>query len=220
MPLASTFLSLDATAWTALAAIIALSLGLWSIVGAPFIEWIRKPRLSFVWDKCFMHSELVGDAYFIRLPVTNASWVKPGNSVEVFLEQIEELHSNHPLQLPRYLPIRIKWTHGGALICDRIAPGTYRLLDLADLAFTINSETDFVDAVMTRLRNANPAHLSFNCEVESAQGRIALPVGTFRLSFLITSDRSINRQHATITLKQRHLEEPYDIAQHLTINSD
>ena len=199
MTIDSSFLGLDATAWTALATIVALLLGLWSIFGAPIVSFVRRPSLSLDWHKCFMHSERVEDAYWVRVPVMNRWWVKAAANVEVFLEAVEELHSNHPLVLPRYLPIRIRWTHGSASICDRIAPGSYRLLDLATLAFAINSETAFVDTVMIRLSHENPVHLRFNCEIQPVQGHIALPVGTFRLKFLVTSDVSVQRQSATVT---------------------
>jgi len=57
----STFLHLDATAWTALAVIVALALGLYGAFGEALASWISKPILRLEVERLAKHSELSND---------------------------------------------------------------------------------------------------------------------------------------------------------------
>ena len=118
----ATFLYLDATAWTALAAIIALALGLYGAFGAPFVSWVRRPILGLEVQRLDKHSELSTDRrnFILRVPVSNRRGRRAGTEVEVFLESVQEESAGHRVQLPTYLPVRLLWCHGDSVVCDRM----------------------------------------------------------------------------------------------------
>lgn len=215
----STFLCLDSTAWTALATIVALILGLYGISGPPLRAWIRKPKLRLEIGKLAEHSELVGDVFVLRIPVSNQRGRRAAKEVEVFLESIGEEHVEHPLQLPKYLPLRLLWCHGESPICDHVAGGAYRLLDLGRLTFTINSETGFVEAVMARLNEANPIVLGFRTEIVPNFEQLGLPVGSYTLGFLIISKSTAERQKITLTVRNQLLEYGLPLSSYVHINA-
>ncbi len=214
----STALGLDATWWTALAAIVALVLGLWGIFGPPIVRWIKQPKLKLVFSELTEHSELLDDIYHLRVPVANADGKSPATDVEVFLLTIVQEHVKDPIQLPTYLPIRVVWAHGGQPVSDRIAGGTQRLLDLGHLTFTINSTTGYEEAISARIEEANPALLGFNLEIIPTSGRIGLPVGTYTLKFLISSSESTFRQSFVVTVRNRRLQDGERLGDYLHIN--
>lgn len=198
---------LDTAWWTALATIVALILGLIGFFAPMIGRWISKPNLKLEIAKMADHSEFVGDDLFIRIPVSNGTRKQPAEAVEVFVESIRELDVQEPLDLPRYLPIRILWTHGVGPVCDRIAGGAYRLFDLGVLKFTINSETGFIAAVSARIDDENPVALQFQYEIAPTAGQIGLPSGLYTLTFLLACGASVKRQKVEIEIKRKHRDE-------------
>ncbi len=211
----STFLWLDATAWTALATIVAAALGLYGAFWTSFWPWVRKPTLELGFNRLSEFSEPIGDVWWLRLPVSNGAGRRSAQNVEVFLESIREEYVQHPLQIPTFLPIRLMWAHGGGPVCDRIAGGAYRLLDLGQLTFTINSGTGFVEAVMARLSEANPVVLGFTTEIVPTAQQLGLPVGSYTLGFLIASESTVDRHSITITIRNQLLEHGAGLQQYL-----
>jgi hypothetical protein len=215
----STFLWLDATAWTALATIVAAALGLYGAFWSNFWPWLRKPVLELGFDRFSEYSELIGNVWWLRLPVSNRASRRSAQNVEVFLESIREEYVQHPLQIPKFLPIRLIWAHGGGPVCDRIAGGAYRLLDLGQLTFTIKSGTGFVEAVMARLSEANPMVLGFTTEIIPIAQKLGLPVGSYTLDFLIASDSTVDRRSITITIRNQLLEQGAGLQQYLHVQT-
>src|SRR5262245_14712976 len=115
----SPFLYLDATAWTALATIVALALGLYGIFGAPLIAWIRKPILRLEVERLEEHSELSTDPliFALRVPVSNRKGRRAGTEVEVFLESIQGQDAGRQVRAT-FLPVRLLWSHGDSAVCD------------------------------------------------------------------------------------------------------
>jgi hypothetical protein len=111
------------------------------------------------------------------------------------------------------------WAHGGGPVCDRIAGGAYRLLDLGQLTFTINSGTGFVEAVMARLSEANPVVLGFTTEIIPIAQKLGLPVGSYILDFLIASDSTVDRPSITITIRNQLLEQGAGLQQYLHVQT-
>jgi hypothetical protein len=215
----STFLNLDSTAWTALATIVALVLGVYGIFGPPIGAWIRKPRLRLEIGKLADHSELIGDVFMLRIPVSNEKGCRAAKEIEVFLESIVEEHVDHPIHVPKYLPLRLLWCHGQGPICDHIAGGAFRLLDLGQLTFTINSETGFVEAVMSRLNEANPIVLGFSTEIVPTFAQLGVPVGSYTLGFLIVSASTGERQKMTVTVRNQLLQHGLPLSSYIHINA-
>jgi hypothetical protein len=213
----TTALGLDATWWTALATIIALGLGLWGIFGPSFTMRITRPTLRLCFSDLAVHSERIDDTFHLRVPVANAEGKVPATDVEVFLLSITQEHVPHPIQMPTYLPIRLVWAHGGHPVVDRIAGGTKRLLDLGHLAFTINSASSLSDAIFARIDQANPVSLGFNLEIIPTAGRIGLPMGSYKLKFLISCSECTIHQSAVFTVRNRHLEDGNILADYLHI---
>src|SRR5262249_43556195 len=147
------FLYLDATAWTAIVAIVALALGLYGAFGAPLVSWIRRPILRLEVQRLDRHSELSPDRsqFILRVPVSNPKGRRAGTEVEVFLESVEEKGASHRVRLPTYLPVRLLWCHGGSAVCDRIAGGAHRLLDLAQIVSEYDPKTDTAQTDVNKL---------------------------------------------------------------------
>ena len=215
----SRFLYLDSTAWTALATIVALVLGVYGILGPSLLAWIRKPKLLLEVSKLEEHSEMIGDVFMLRIPVSNQKGRKAAKEIEVFLESIVEEHVEHPIRIPKYLPLRLLWCHGETPICDHIAGGAFRLLDLGHLTFTINSETGFVEAVMARLNEANPIVLGFRTEIIPNFAQLGLPVGSYTLRFLIVSASTAERQKITLTVRNQLLQYELPLSSYIHINA-
>lgn len=213
----STPLGLDSSWWTAIATILALVLGLLGIIGPSISRWFWKPKLNLEARKVIDHSDLHDDVFHLRLPVSNAKGKNPAADVEVFLEYIQMDHATDPVELPRYLPIRLTWAHGGGAICPRIAGGAYRLLDLGVISFTVNSETDFITAFSAYVDNINPISLCFNAEVAANSTKLGVPSGAYTLGFLIASNSSVCRQKIRIVLKRREIDASLPLSSYLEI---
>src|SRR2546430_5436351 len=95
----SRFLYLDATAWTALATIVAAALGVYGAFWRPFVSWIRRPKLRIETERLAEYSELIGDIFFLRVPIANGKRKRAAKEIEVFLESIREEHVDYPLKL-------------------------------------------------------------------------------------------------------------------------
>jgi hypothetical protein len=215
----SRFLYLDSTAWTALATIVALILGLYGIFGPPFLARVRKPKLRLEFGKLADHSELVDDVFVLRIPVSNRRGRNAAKEVEVFLESIVEEHVEHPLRLPKYLPLRLLWCHGESPICDHIGSGAHRLLDLGKLTFTINSKTGFVEAVKSRLNEETPVVMGFRTEIIPNFEQLGLPVGAYTIGFLIISATSAERQKLTFTIRNQRLDHGLPLSSYISVDA-
>ena len=213
----TTALGLDTTWWTAIATIIALGLGLWGIFGPSITRRIYRPTLRLCFCDLATHSERINDTFHLRVPVANTEGKIPATDIEVYLLSITQEDVQDPIQVPTYLPIRLVWAHGGQPVVDRIAGGTKRLLDFGHLTFTTNSTTSFVEAISARIDQANPILLGFNLEIVPTAGRIGLPMGSYRLKFLISCSEGTIHQRAVVTLRNRHLEDGNMLADYLHI---
>jgi hypothetical protein len=196
---------------------VAAALGLWGIFGSAIVSWLRKPKLELIFDRLSEFSEIIGDYWCLRLPVSNRTGRRSATAIEVFLESIREEHAKHPLQLPTYLPVRILWAHDRKAVCDRIAGGAYRLLDLGHLTFKINIKADFVEAVVFRLPDANPVALGFITEIDPAALRLGLPVGSYIIGFLVASDSSAERYRFKLTVRGQPFEPKAKLERYLHI---
>jgi hypothetical protein len=147
------------------------------------------------------HSDLITDRriLYLRVPVSNRKGRKAATEVEVFLESIQEQAAGRRVQLPTYLPLRLLWCHGDSAVCDRIAGGAYRLLDLGSLVSQTgryNPNTDETD-------ETDVTELELRTEIWS-RFRVSLPLGSYTIQLLITSaigvgnaDRSFRRDYLT-----------------------
>jgi hypothetical protein len=184
----SKFWGLDGTAWTALATIVAMTLGFIGVFGKGISTWCRKPRLLLRFDRLLAHSECVQERFWqLRLPVFNRKWLNAATKVEVFLEYIEKQNVTHPFTPPTYLPIRLHWSHAGGPVCDRITGGTYRLIDFGKLSFSINAETGFGEAVMAELNEASRVVLGFDTEIPAVNAELRLPAGHYVLGLIVAA---------------------------------
>ena len=167
------------------------------------IWWrLQRPKLRLRPDLIDGHSDPYDpyESLFVtlRLPVENveASWIRhrqAAKKVEIHLESIRRMGGEyHP---PRFLPIRIRWTHVGQPVCDWIAHGATRLLDLGQL----RSE-QLLDPTAPGTINmsvANERHLDmclfFDTEVQARQDW-ALPPGCYELGLLISCEQYCERK--------------------------
>ena len=215
--MSSNFLGLDSTAWTAIATIVALMLGLYGVFGKALIARIWRPQLRLEVDMLAEYSELIDDVFVLRVSVSNQGGRSAAKQVEVFLERIREEHVKYPLQLPKYLPVRLLWCHGTGAICDRIAGGAQRLLDFGQLTFTINSRTGFVEAIKARLNEVNPVVLGFSAEIVPTFGKLGLPSGSYAIDFLITSESSARRQTVKLSIRNQLLDYTLPLSRYIEI---
>jgi hypothetical protein len=197
-----TFLGLGATAWTALATIVALSIAvvgaLWKSIGA----WLRKPRLSLQFQHLPPHSEDIQDKFWqLRLPIRNRKHVNAATNVEIFLARIDKEYVTYAFTLPAYLPIRLHWSHAGGPLCERIPPGTYRLVDFGKIWFNINPKTGFVEAVAAELKQASGVSLGFDTEIPSVNQELRLPAGSYVLELIVAAERVTKRCRVRVTIK-------------------
>jgi hypothetical protein len=153
-------------------------------------SWLWKPNLRLEVERLANHSELSKDCrqFFLRLPVSNRKGRRAGTEIEVFLESVQESGAGHRVHLPTYLPVRLLWSHGKAAVCDRIPGAAYRLLDLGYVVSKpgkYDPETDTMD-------HTDVNELVFETEI-SSKVYVGLPLGSYKVQFLITSASTARR---------------------------
>jgi hypothetical protein len=178
---------------------VAAALGLWGIFGSAIVSWVRKPNLELVFDRVSDFSEIIGQNWCLRVPVSNRTGRRSATAIEVFLESIRQEHVKNPLQSPKCLPVRLLWTHDRKPVCDRIAGGAYRLLDLGYLVFAAETKPDGV---------------AFDLEIDQ---KPVLAVGSYVVGFLVTSDSSMKRYRFNMTIYDRHFEPKAKLERYLDI---
>jgi hypothetical protein len=168
--------------WTMIAAILALVFG---VFGSLILRWWAQrfaAKLTIGFDKLPNYSGVLGGAFHARVPVFNQTGKEAAREIEVFLQDINLEYSPQPFTKPSYLPLRLRWTHGSDPVCDRIAGGAYRLLDLAALS-TDPANQQIVLSFATE-RNI-PARLF---------------AGEYRLDLLITDNSTARKLEVKLTL--------------------
>ena len=166
---------LDATAWTAIATIVVGILGLYGAFWKPLASWIWKPILRLEVERLADHSDLSHDRrmFVLHIPVSNRARRRAATDIEVFLESIQRQHADRRFELPTYLPVRLLWCHGQSAICDRIAGGAYRLLDLG----YITSQRGTYDPATDKTEQTDLNELGFRTEI-SSRFPVHLPIGS------------------------------------------
>ncbi len=155
--------------WIMTGTLVALLLPLVGKVWSWFSEWARRSALKVGFDQHKGYSSWTADqnnfkSLWVRIPTRNKEGKLAARNVEVFLTSIKP--ENPAQMLVAYLPVRLKWAHGGSFVCDRIAPGGMRLFDLGKIPLS--------------------APIVFNFVSESRQ--ISLSAGVYSLEFLIVCD--------------------------------
>jgi len=210
----STFLHLDATAWTALAVIVALALGLYGAFWPPVAAWFRRPRLRLDVERLAKHSELSNDCsqFILRLPVSNRKGQRAGTEIEVFLESVQEQDGARRVQLPTYLPVRLLWCHGHSAVCDRIPGAAYRLLDLG----YVISEPGKYDPTTDTADQTDVNELVFQTEI-SNKFKVGLPLGSYKVEFLITSASTAHRQSVSVSVRSEYLRKKLPLSDYIDV---
>jgi hypothetical protein len=200
---------LDLTWWTAITVIVAAVLGLWGVVGPIIVRWVWKPKLELVFDRLSDFSEIRDGKRCLRLPVSNWTRHPVANNIEVFLESIRNEHVKKPRPLATYLPVRLLWSHGSKPVCDRIASGAYRLLDIGYLVFTVGPK-QLLDP-----DSARADALVFYTEV----GTLELAIGSYVIGFLVTSHSSVKRYRFKLTIRDQAFDPKAKPKRYLKIES-
>jgi len=186
----------DAATWTAIgtvgATIVALGVAVIGAFWNSIKSWLRKPRLVPLADRVFVHSELVsidGEAFWqLRLPIKNKAWRRAATNVEVFLSDIKETTGSELFSQPTYLPIRLQWSHARGLVCERIASGVYRLLDLGKVR-----------------PGTEPVSVTFDTEIPRVNQDLVLPDGCYILRIIVAADGVTKRYRLRLRLKEKIL---------------
>ncbi len=128
-------------------------------------------------------------------------YVSAATNVEIFLARIDKEDVIHAFTPPTYLPIRLHWSHAGGPLCERIPPGTYRLVDFGKIWFNINPDTGFVEAVTAELKQASRLSLGFDTEIPSVNQELRLPAGCYVLELIVAAERVTKRFRVRVRIK-------------------
>jgi len=220
----SYFLGIATTAWTAIACFVALFVGILAIFQQQIVNLAISPQLSLQASKAINFSSWVKKEIFIRIPVANAGECLfsrfSASNVEVFLESISEPNTDHPFEIPQFLPIRLLWCHSNpsSPVCDRLAYGSTRLLDLGKISFwTPDGGVSTDEALYAHFGNRSPVRFEFATEVPTREG-CSLTVGSFRAHFLIVGTNChVIRKSFVITIRNVKPDPQKDIKEYFSL---